>query len=168
MKHKMILVSALAVALASGSIIPALAAGTEGGTATYGYLVGQQKNEDRHAQFEKAAGLTDNAEREAFFEERGIGGGAYSDSQHLDANVLLEAGIIDQTTADKIAAYANDKHELIHEGYDGGLSDMTPEERHTFYGSRKEDNAKGDSVEELLNAGVITQEQADSIIAYMG
>lgn len=51
-----------------------------------------------------------------------------------------------------------------HAGY-AGKSSMSAEERHSFYDGMKSED--GDPVEELLAAGVITQEQADSIQAYL-
>ncbi|WNX84065.1 hypothetical protein RWV98_16015 [Agathobaculum sp. NTUH-O15-33] len=165
MKLQSILGSVLAVALLAGSAVTAFAA--EDATA-YGYLYGQEQNSARHAQFEHAAGLTSNAEREAYLEAQGIGGGQYGGSRHLDAETLAEAGVIDQVTAGKIEAYASDWHDLIHDRYSGDMSDMTPEERHARYASYAKDGADGDSVEDLLNAGVITQAQADAIDAFLG
>lgn len=134
---------------------------------SYGYLIGQQNNSNRHAQFEEVATFTTDAEREAFFEAQGIGGdGPYSMAQHLDYEELVKAGIIDQATADKIAAAASQKHDNLHAKY-AGKSDMTPEELHTFYDSFKPDGFDGDSVSELLNNGIITQEQADGINGYL-
>lgn len=136
-------------------------------TASYGYLTGQQNNAGRHAQFEEAAGFTSDADREAFFEAQGIGGdGPYSTAQHIDAEELVKAGIIDQSTADKITTTAAQKHVDLHAKY-ASKSDMTPEELHTFYESFKSDGFDGDSVSELLNNGVITQEQADAINGYL-
>ena len=44
---------------------------------------------------------------------------------------------------------------------------MTPQERRTFYEGFSFDGAEGDSVEELLDAGIITQEQADAIMEWI-
>lgn len=162
---KLLISSVMAAALIVGGSVTAFAA--EDATASYGYLSGQQQNGNRHAQFETAAGFATDAEREAFFEAQGIGGGKYSESQHLDAEALVAADVIDQATADSIAAYASNKHDRIHARYDS-MSDMTPDERHALYESFESDGFDGDSVDELLNAGVITQEQADAINAYLG
>ena len=43
---------------------------------------------------------------------------------------------------------------------------MAPAERRAFF--EELDRTCGDSVESLLNAGVITQEQADAINSYLG
>lgn len=169
MKRRIGLGLVLAVALISVLAITAYAAedDTAGGSAaaSYGYLAGQQWSADRHAQFEKAAELTTDTERETFFETRGIGGGAYSDTQHLDADALAEAGIIDRATADAIKEYAAGKQGQFHNWYTG-VSGMAPAERRAFF--EKLDRTCGDSVESLLNAGVITQEQADAINSYLG
>lgn len=169
MKRRIGLGLVLAVALISVLAITAYAAedDTAGGSAaaSYGYLAGQQRSADRHAQFEKAAELTTDAERETLFETRGIGGGAYSAAQHLDADVLAEAGVIDRATADAIKEYAADKQRQIHSRYTD-VSGMAPAERRAFF--EELDRTCGDSVESLLNAGVITQEQADAINSYLG
>lgn len=164
-RNKLLLSAMLAIVLVAGSSVTAFAA--EDAAASYGYLDGQQQNSDRHALFEEAESFTTDAEREAFFEAQGIGGGEYSTSQHLDAEALVAAGIIDQVTADNIKIYASSKHDEIHARYDD-TADMTPDERHALYESFENDGFSGDSIDELLNAGVITQEQADAIIAYLG
>lgn len=167
MKAKCILSSALAIALMASGTATAFAAETQDAAASYGYLAGQQRNVDRHAQFEDMAGLTTDEARAAFFEEHGIGGGEYSNAQRLDAEALVEAGIIDQATADDIIAYASSKHTMIHGRYSSDMADMTPDERHTLYAGYENDRQRGDSVEVLLNEGIITQEQADAISDYL-
>lgn len=161
MKAKRFLSLALAFALSSAMIVSASAA--EGTDGSYGYLSGRQKNSERHAQYEQAATLSTDADRSAFFAEKGIGG-AYSNAQHLDADALVAAGIIDQATADSIRQYAADKHTRISGRY-AGMGDMTPTERHAYYAGF--DRSGGDSVDALLDAGIITQEQADAINAWL-
>lgn len=161
MKTKGILGMALALALSSAMAVTAFAA--EGTDGSYGYLAGQQKNSERHAQYEQAATLSTDADRSAFFAANGIGG-AYSDAQHLDADALVAAGIIDQATADSIRQYAADKHTRISGRY-AGMGDMTPTERHAYYAGF--DRSGGDSVDALRDAGIITQEQADAINAWL-
>ena len=135
--------------------------------AAYGYLAGQQRNIERKAQYQAVEGLTTDAEREAFFKAQSIGdGGAYGESQHLDAEKLVAAGIITQDTADAIAAYASQKHDNIHARYES-LSGMTNEQRHAFYADVTGDGFAGDSDDGLLKAGVITQAEADAINAYL-
>lgn len=161
-------VFALVTVLAAGSVTAFAADSTvTEASAAYGYLAGQQQNSDRHTQYEAVPTFTTDAEREAYFEANGIGGdGPYSAAQHLDAEALVAAGVIDQATADKIAAYGSTKHDAIHARYEG-KSEMTPDQRQAMYESAEADGSDGDSVSELLNAGIITQEQADAINSYL-
>lgn len=162
MKTKGILGMALALALSSVMVVSASAA--EGTDGSYGYLAGRQKNSERHAQYEQAATLSTDADRSAFFAEKGIGGGAHSDARHLDADALVAAGIIDQATADSIHQYAADKHAQLSGRY-SGMGDMTPTERHAYYAGF--DRSGGDELDALLAAGIITQEQVEAINAYL-
>ena len=127
----------------AAALLTAFALTASVGTATamaadnssYSYLTGRQQNSSRHAQFEKAGTLTDDAAREAYFEEQGIGGdGAFHDGQHLDAEKLVEAGVIDAETAERIVEYAAEKHASIHTRMES-KSGMTPQERRSFYES---------------------------------
>lgn len=161
MKGKGFLSLALAFALSSALVVSASAA--EGTDGSYGYLTGQQKNSERHAQYEQAAMLSTDADRSAFFAEKDIGG-KYSDAQHLDADALVTAGIIDQTTADSIRQYATNKHTQLSGRY-GSMGNMTPTERHSYYAGF--DRSGGDDLDALLAAGIITQEQAEAINAYL-
>lgn len=161
MKTKGILGMALALALSSVMVVSASAAEVADGS--YGYLAGQQKNSERHAQYEQAATLSTDADRSAFFAEKGIGG-AYSDAQHLDADALVAAGIIDQATADSIHQYAANKHTQLSGRY-GSMGNMTPTERYAYYAGF--DRSGGDDLDALLAAGIITQEQAEAINAYL-
>ncbi|MGN1004515.1 MAG: hypothetical protein ACI4O5_06720 [Oscillospiraceae bacterium] len=172
MKLRIVFGSALAIALISATAVTALAAedtsaaapAAEDTSVSYSYVAGQQRSTVRHAQFAQAAALTTDTEREDFFAENDIGG-AYSDGQQLDVEALVEAGVIDQATADSIREYASNKQVQIHGRY-GNLGSMTPTERHSFFGSFDRDG--GNSVDGLLAACVITQEQADAINAYLG
>lgn len=164
MKTKGFLGMALALALALSSVMVVSASAAEVADGSYGYLAGQQKNSERHAQYEQAATLSNDAACKAFFEANGIGGGMHSDARHLDADALVAAGIIDQATADSIHQYAADKHAQISGRY-GSMGDMTPTERHAYYAGF--DRSRGDSVDALLAAGIITQEQAEAINAYL-
>lgn len=160
--------SILAAVLIAGSSLSALAeeSTTENtaAPASYSYRSGQQQSQNRQGLFDEAAALTTDAERDAFFTENEIGGGAYSDAQHLDAEALVTAGVIDQATADAITAYASEKHDAIHSAYES-KSDLTPDERHAFFDSLQKDDFDGDSVDELLDAGILTEEQAAAIHA---
>lgn len=158
------LLFSLAAVISFGTVT---ASATETDTTSYGYLAGQAQNSSRHAQFESAASMTTDAQREAFFAAQGIGeGSAYSTAEHLDAQELVEAGILDQATADRITAFSAQKHDTLQAKF-AGKSEMTPEDRHSFYESFQDDGTDGDTVSELLNAGIITQEQADAINAYL-
>lgn len=137
------------------------AGGEQGDTSSYGYLSGSQTNTDRHSRFGQKATLMSDEERAEFYASNGIGGnGPYSDSTHMDVSALISAGIIDQTTADAIKAYAAVKHEEIHNRFTD-MSNATPQERHERYAGF--DREKGDSVDSLLQAGVITEAQAEAI-----
>lgn len=162
MKTKGIFGMALALILSAAMAIPASAAEVTDGS--YGYLAGQQKNSKRHAQYEQTATLSTDADRNAFFAANGIGGGVYSDAQHFDADALAAAGIIDQATADSIHQYAANKHTQLSGRY-GSMENMTPAERHVYYAGF--DRSGGDSVDALLASGIITQEQAEAINAYL-
>ncbi len=131
---------------------------------SYSYQSGRQQYESRHQIFTEAAQQTGDSAREAFLAANGIDGNSpNSDSPRLDAEKLAEAGVIGQETAEKIAQYASEKQADRHSGY-ARKSSMTSEERHSFYDGMKSQD--GDPVDELLAAGVITQEQADAIQAY--
>lgn len=152
---------ALAFVLSSTTLVSASAATDSDGS--YGYLNGQQKNSERHAQYEQVATFCTDAERSAFFAKNDIGG-AYSDAKRLDVDALVDAGIIDSSTADGIHQYATDKHTQLSRRYDS-LENMTPTERHTYYDGF--DRNGGNSVDALLSAGVITNEQAEAINSYL-
>lgn len=78
----------------------------------------------------------------------------------------MAAGVIDQQTGDSIAAYAASKHDGISEKYTD-MSDMSPEERNAHFERFTDDGAPGDTLDELLDAGIITQEQAEAIKGYL-
>lgn len=82
---------------------------------------------------------------------------------HYDSETLVEAGIIDQATADAISDYAAKKHEEISAMHES-IANMSSEERHAAFEERK--SARGDDIDELTEAGVITAEQADAIKNY--
>lgn len=159
--------------LVAGGTGPVFAASTTAATddcildSSYGYLVGQCQQDNRHAQYDVAASFTTDAQREAYFEAQGIGSnGAHGASQYINAGALVAADIIDQETADTIMSYASQKHDKIHAQYEN-RADMTPEQRHAFYDSFEDKDFWGNPSGELLNAGVITQEQADAINSYL-
>ncbi len=137
------------------------AGGEQGDVSAYGYLSGTQTNSDRHARFGQLAALTTDEERADFYAANGIGGdGPHSNDTHMDVDALVAPGVIDEDTADAIREYASAKHDAIHSRY-ASAGDMTPQERHEWYADFDREN--GDSVEKLLQSGVITQAQADAI-----
>lgn len=144
MKHKWISGTILAAALMAGSGMMVYGAESTD-PSSYSYLAGQQKNVELG---------TAGGERE---------GTDYSSSEHLDVESLVEQGIIDQETADSIKAYGSEKHDRIHDRFKTDRSEMTPQQRHEFYESYEKDGHPGDCVDELLSAGLITQEQAEEI-----
>ncbi len=87
----------------------------------------------------------------------------YSHSHHADTEALIEAGIIDQETANNISEYMSKKHEDIKAMY-SDMANMSPEERHTAFEERK--TSRGNGLDELVDKGIITKEQYDSIKEY--
>lgn len=163
-KKTAITAAVLAVAL-SVCAVSAMAAGDEtAASASCGYLNGQKRCQERHTQFEQVSGIAGDEEREEAFRAAGIGrGGAYEEAPHLNCEALAEAGVIDQDTAGRIADYAAGKHTGLHDWYAAKSDSLSPQERRAYFANRPADVSGGDSVEELLEAGVITQDQADAI-----
>ena len=80
----------------------------------------------------------------------------------LNVEALVEAGVIDQTVADKIKAYAAARHADISVVYDGRNS-MTPAWRQEAFAARRNaDSSFGNTASDLA-AGIITREQADAV-----
>ncbi|EGW39375.1 hypothetical protein [Desulfosporosinus sp. OT] len=80
---------------------------------------------------------------------------------------LVSAGIITQDTADAITTY-NETQEESYKAEMEKLKAMTDDERKTYMESKKDAKSYGkkDQYAGLLEAGVLTQEQVDSIKAY--
>ncbi len=114
-----------------------------------------------------AAGESDDyGFRKGKAEHYGTGGEqtfVYSKSHHADTEALIESGIIDQETADKISEYMSKKHEEISSMYND-MKNLSPEERHTAFDERK--NSHKDGLEGLVDEGIITEEQYDNIKNY--
>ncbi|MGN1136226.1 MAG: hypothetical protein ACI4SF_08415 [Oscillospiraceae bacterium] len=157
--------SALVAALIVGCSLAVFSAAAETTDSSYGYLAGQKASSERNAKFAKLADLGSDEERESFYKENNISG-TYGGSRQLDCEELVKAGIIDEETAAKIAEYAASKHGNIHSFY-ANMGEMAPQQRHEYFSGRSKDGFDGDVVDELLNAGIITQEQADAINAYL-
>ena len=81
-------------------------------------------------------------------------------NNHFDTEALVEAGIIDQSTADAISEYAAKKHEEISAMHEN-MHDMAPQERREAFEEREAE--RKDGIDKLVEAGIITSEQADAI-----
>lgn len=167
---KIFLTGAVLTSLLMGvSSINALAADTTVNNSTstnYGYFNGQQKNADRHTQYESIAGFTTDEEREAYFEANGLGGKMNNDKEHFDIESLISIGIINEETADQIAEYAAKKHENIH-SYFEQTSNMTSNQRHELYNSSINDSYSGNLIDELVDNGILTNTEANAINDYL-
>lgn len=158
-------VSAAAVIAAMGTVFAAEE------TADYGYMKGKANHygaggEQTFVYSQKTDADSDTADDTASADYSYRKGKAHrggTDKAHYDSEDLVEAGIIDQATADAISEYAAKKHEDISAMYEN-TADMTPEERHAAFEERKAE--RKDGVDELVEAGVITAEQAEAIKNY--
>ncbi len=84
-------------------------------------------------------------------------------SNKFNVNDFVSKGIIDQATADKITAYINQKQldrETIKEKFQG----MTGDEKQAYFTNNK-DKQRVDFLTDLVNNGILTKAQADSIKA---
>ena len=154
-------VSAAAVIAAMGTVFAA------DNTADYGYLKGKANHygtggEQTFVYSQKTDAEEDTASADYSYRQGKAhrGGTEYG---HYDSEALVEAGIIDQATADAISEYAAKKHEDISATYEN-TADMTPDERHAAFEERKA--SRKDGVDELVEAGVVTAEQAEAIKNY--
>ncbi|MGN1019674.1 MAG: hypothetical protein ACI4O7_04810 [Aristaeellaceae bacterium] len=141
-------------------------AGLAEGNDAYGYSKGQQENDARHAVYAQLENHDTTVDKSEYTDVHA--NGAEDVTLTLsDAEAMLEAGVIDQDTLDRIVAYAAEKHADISSIY-ADVSGMTPQERNAAFAARKSrDGDTGDTVAELLEAGIITQAQADAIIAWL-
>lgn len=85
-------ITAVLAVVLSASVVSALASGDD--TATYGYLAGRQRSNDRYTEFEQAAELTSDTERGAFFQETGIIGYTMKDRSAYIYGASLSGGNI--------------------------------------------------------------------------
>ncbi len=134
-------------------------------TADYGYMKGKANHYGAGGEqtfvYSQKADTDDETENTADYSYRqGKAHRGGMDKAHYDSEDLVEAGIIDQATADAISEYAAKKHEDISAMYEN-TADMTPDERHAAFEERKA--SRTDGVDELVEAGVITAEQAEAI-----
>ena len=150
----------LAALLVSVLSMTAFAEGNE----SYGFNKGKTENESRHAVYEQLGKTTEQVDKSGYVDSH-VNPDATIATLNTDA--LVEAGIIDQDTADKIAAFAATKHTNISAIYDG-MDQMTPAQRREDFAARKSTDANlGDTVADLVAAEIITQEQADAINAFL-
>ena len=132
---------------------------------SYSFNKGKQENEARQSVYAQLPDHTESVDKSGYVDFDANGSEGAIDT--LNADALVEAGVIDQATADAIKAYATAKHENISGIYDG-MDSMTPQERSEAFASRKSaDGGMGDTVQQLLDAEVITQAQADAINEYL-
>ena len=133
------------------------------GSDNYGFNTGKADNESRHAVYSQLGRTTEQVDKSGYVDSH-VSGTVLT---ALDTEALVEAGIIDQDTADAIAAFGTAKHTSISGIYDG-MDSMSPTARHEAFGERKTaDGGMGNTVDALLEAEIITQEQADAITAWL-
>ena len=155
--------SAAAVVAAMGTAFAA-----EDETADYGFRKGKANHygtggEQTFTYSQQTDAENESADTAEFSYRQGKAHRGGEDKSHIDSEALVEAGIIDQATADAISEYAAKKHEEISAVYEN-TDGMTPEERHAAFEERKA--ARADGLDELVGAGVITAEQAEAIRNY--
>ncbi|MGN1116938.1 MAG: hypothetical protein ACI4TH_10230 [Candidatus Ornithomonoglobus sp.] len=139
-KTKIIFTAAvLTAAVITGGSAVAFGEEIETDTTVYSYAIGQQKCSERHSKFEKVSDFETDEEREAYFAEQGIG--RDTNPYENDADDADDA-----ETADDTASY----------GYSKGKQKHTSSEY------------DGKNVEEQLEDGAITQDEADAIKAEAG
>lgn len=150
----------LAALLVSVLSMTAFAEGNE----NYGFNKGKTENESRHGIYSQLGHNDEQVDKSGYVDSHVNGDSAIA---ALDTAALVEAGIIDQDTADKIVAWASTKHTNISAIYEG-LDSMTPAQRSEAFAARKNaDESLGDTVAELVAAEITTQEQADAINAFL-
>lgn len=128
----------------------------------YSYNKGKQENEARQGVYEQLPDHTESIDKSAYSDPHT----SLDTVPAMNTEDLIQAGIIDQTTADAIKAYAAARHESISAIYEG-IADMTPQGRSEAFANKRGDDDMGDTAGDLLAAGIITQEQADAIVEFM-
>jgi len=109
---------------------------------------------EEYQQAQAASSLEENQEkREAALEEA--------------LENLVDAGLIDQDQADQILDYYNEE-QASRQSQMEAVKDMTEEEREAYLESKKDSNQDSQSGVggELVEAGILTQEEVDSIREY--
>ena len=136
-------------------------------TADYGYMKGKANHYGTGGEqtfvYSQTADAEDDTASADYSYRQGKAHRGGMDKAHYDSEDLVEAGIIDQATADAISEYAAKKHEDISATYEN-MSDMTADERHAAFETRKA--SRGNGLDALVEAGVVTAEQAEAIKEY--
>ena len=136
-------------------------------TADYGYMKGKANHYGTGGEqtfvYSQTADAEDDTASADYSYRQGKAHRGGADSRRIDSEALVEAGIIDQATADAIAEYASKKHEDISALHENAAN-MTPEERGAAFEERKAQ--RKDGADELVEAGIITEEQAEAIKNY--
>lgn len=145
MKKNIIVLSVLILAFAAFSVNSFAAAGT---TEDYGYLKGKANHYGTGGEQTFVYSHENHSSREG----------------RINTEDLVSAGIIDEAAAEEISAYMAEKHEKISSVYKD-LDSMTDEERHAAFAKRKTEHKNGS--EELVEAGIISEEQLAEIKAYI-
>lgn len=150
----------LAALLVSVLSMTAFAEGNE----NYSFNKGKTENESRHAIYSQLGHTEERVDKSGYVDSHV---NSETTIATLDTAALVEAGIINQDTADRIAAWAAARHTNISAIYEG-MDSMTPAQRNEAFAARKSADASlGDTVAELVAAEIITQEQADAINAFL-
>ena len=136
-------------------------------TADYSYMKGKANHYGTGGEqtfvYSQKADTEDNTASADYSYKKGKAHRGGTEYGHYDSDALVEAGIIDQATADAISEYAAKKHEDISATYEN-MSDMTPDERHAAFEERKA--SRKDGLDALVEAGIITADQAEAIKNY--
>lgn len=155
-KHMMIALCMVAVL----ACVPALAAMAE--DETDGYQAGQAQAAARHAVYSQLENHPDSMDKTGYTDIHAAG----ESGSALDVETLLEAGLIDEETAARIAEFAAQRHESITSLYDG-MGELSPKEREAaFEQGKRSDAVYGDVLDELVASGILTDVQAENIAAY--
>jgi len=111
-------------------------------------------------------GLQMGGGRLGFLNKDGIAAG--KETMQTLTQSLVEEGIITQDIADKMISYTEEK-DSERKAEMEKVKDMTEDERKAYLESMKDSKSEGRSgyMSDMVEAGILTQEQADSIKAYV-
>ncbi|MDR1538700.1 MAG: hypothetical protein LBU32_12040 [Clostridiales bacterium] len=94
-------------------------------------------------------------------EKKGFGFKKKADRQKPDFSELADEGVISKETAEKINKYLEERHEKRLAEKEK-IKEMSPEDRDAFFESKKKTPRVGIWTE-MVNEGIITQAESDSI-----